>query len=190
MLISNLILRWIKYYSTRQPTHLLHYVSTGIDACVSPRAAPQPSCVFGQPHRLLPQKELWGESVRRPRVRLALTALSRLGKGVLCVHPRLHSRIHSDTRCHLKLNSGENQYDKLRLVLSLNCFSLEIDTGARAIHHSLREVGAPRENGRASVRSRGEKNRKGENEMGVSEQLVETGVSLWQGGQKTKQNKG
>lgn len=65
---------------------------------------------------------------------------------------RFHSRIHSDTRCHLKPNS-ENQYDKLRLVLSLNCFSLEIDTGARAIHHSLREVGAPRENGWASVRA-------------------------------------
>ena len=30
--------------------------------------------------------------------------------------------------------------------MSLNCFSLEIDTGARAIHHRLREVGAPREN--------------------------------------------
>lgn len=45
---------------------------------------------------------------------------------------------------HLKLNSEENQYDKLLLVLSLNCFSLEIDTGARAIHHRLREVGTLR----------------------------------------------
>lgn len=125
------------------------------------------------------------ESARQPRVRLALTAPSWRGKGALCVHPRFHSRSHSDTRCHLKPNSEENQYDKLRLVLSLNCFSLEIDTGAGAIHHSLREVGAPRENGRASVRSM--EKRKGENEMGVSEQLVETGVSLWQGGQKNPQ---
>lgn len=108
-------------------------------------------------------------------------------QGSLMRSPALHSRIHSDTRCHLKPNSGENRYDKLRLVLSLNCFSLEIDTGAGAIHHSLREVGAPRENGRASVRSK--EKRKGENEMGVSEQLVETEVSLRQGGQKTPPKK-
>jgi len=56
----------------------------------------------------------------------------------------LHVFIHA--QCHLKgekLNSEENQYDKLLLVLSLNCFSLEIDTETRAIHHRLREVGAP-----------------------------------------------
>lgn len=103
---------------------------------------------------------LLGESFKQLHVWLASTAPSRPGQEVLCAPLRsFHSRIHTDTRCHLKPNS-ENRYDKLRLVLSLNCFSLEIDTGARAIHHSLREVGAPRENGSASVRSRKTKKEK------------------------------
>lgn len=99
---------------------------------------------------------------------------------MLSIHLRSHSCIHSDAQCHLKgekLNSEENQYDKLLLVLSLNCFSLEIDTGARAIHHRLREVGAPRENIRPSVWSR--KKRKKENAMGVSVRWVKWEVSSW-----------
>lgn len=82
---------------------------------------------------------------------------------------------------HLKLNSEENRYDKLLLVLSLNCFSLEIDTGARAIHHRLREVGTPRENSRASMRSKTKKKRK-ENAMGVIVQWEKKEASLWQAG--------
>lgn len=96
---------------------------------------------------------------------------------LLCIHLCFHSCIHSDAQCHLKLNSEENQYDKLLLVLSLNCFTLEIDTGARAIHHRLREVGAPRENSWASMWSR-----KKENAMGVSVGWVKTEVSSWQAG--------
>lgn len=96
---------------------------------------------------------------------------------VLCINLCFHSCIHSDAQCHLKLNSEENQYDKLLLVLSLNCFTLEIDTGARAIHHRLREVGTPRENRRASMWSR-----KKENAMGVSVGWVKTEVSSWQAG--------
>lgn len=79
---------------------------------------------------------------------------------------------------HLKLNSEENQYDKLLLVLSLNCFSLEIDTGARAIHHRLREVGTLRENSRASMWSQ----KKKENAMGVSVRWEKKEASLWQAG--------
>lgn len=76
--------------------------------------------------------------------RLSHAAVCETAQQVLCIHLCFHSCVHSDAQCHLKLNSEENQYDKLLLVLSLNCFSLEIDTGARAIHHRLREVGAPR----------------------------------------------
>lgn len=146
MLISNLFRRWIKYYSTTKPTQLRHYASTGVCVCVSPREAPRPS------HRT------FSRVIQAPLCR-AMTAQLRPGQEVACVHLRFHSRIHSDTRCHLKPNS-ENRYDKLQLVLSLNCFSLEIDRGARAIHHSLSEVGAPRENGSASVWSRKKKKEK------------------------------
>lgn len=94
--------------------------------------------------------------------RLVRTPCSGLShrSAVLCIHRRFHSCTRSDAQCHLKLNSGENQYDKLLLVLALNCFSLEIDTGAGAIHHLLKEVGALRENSRASVWS-GSKKEKG-----------------------------
>lgn len=139
MLISNLIRRLITNYSTTKPTQPL-LCSDQMHVCLQGWLH-GPQKHLGNHIEISLKKELWWKSFKQP-----VPAMSDWPE------PCFHSRIHSDTRCHLKPNS-ENQYDKLRLVLSLNCFSLEIDTGARAIHHSLREVGAPRENGRASVRA-------------------------------------
>lgn len=170
---------WINYNSTTQPTKFLHCVLNNMKACVSPRKL----------HNWLSNLHI-SAAMMNPHLKSTLERVthacesgfksqSLLNEEVLCIHLCFHSCIHSDTRCHLKVNSERNQFDKLLLFLSLNRFGLEIDTGAAAIHLGLRAVGTLRENSRASVWST-----KRENEMGVIVQWVKTGVRCGRRGER------